>query len=211
MPISSINIVRFQRQTLEALGVPGDKIIEPHNGLLIVADELIVPSVATSNSRRQLGQLLRNSLGPSGRPGRLGNGRRIFISRCRARKRFLENGREVEDFLAGQGFETHCLETYPLREQVRLMSEAAVVAGVHGAGQANTLVCQPGAQVIEIMEVGYQRFCYPKLSADLGHQHRLVFAQPGRQRGSLRVSLPTLDEAIGAAVGAAVENRRLAA
>ena len=201
------NYRSFQRQTLEALGVPADKIIEPHNGLLIEADELIVPSFATSNSRRRLGQLLRKSLGSPRRPGPAGNGRRIFISRCKARKRFLENGQQVEEFLTGQGFETHCLETYTLSEQIRLMSEATVVVGVHGAGQANTLVCQPGVQVIEIMQVGYQRFCYPTLSTELRHQHQLVFAQPGRQRSSLCVSLSALERA----VGAAIEDRRLAA
>jgi hypothetical protein len=189
----------FQRQTLAALGVPADKIIEPHNGLLIEADELIIPSFARANARRRLGAMLRNSLDPPCRSGPVANGRRIFISRRRARKRFLENERQVGEFLAGQGFETHCLETYPLDKQIRLMSEAAMVVGVHGAGLASILVCQPGLQVTEILQVGYQRLCYPTLSAELKHRHRLVFAQPGRQRGSLRVSLPTLDEAICAA------------
>jgi len=190
----------FQRQTLEALGVPLDKVLEPHNGLLVEADELVVPVFPSIVARRRLSGLLRDGFGIPRQTAVEQNGRRIFISRRMAKKRRLANEAQLEEFLAELRFESHCLETCSVGEQFRLLSEASVVVGTHGAGLTNVMVSPPGVQVVEIMEKGYRRLCFPELSGEFGHHHRVVFARRKGAHGKLHLAIPTFEEALHRAI-----------
>lgn len=185
----------FQRQTLQSLGIPREKVIEPHNGLLIEADELIVPSLATALARSRTGEMLREAFGvPS--PPQVGGTRRIFVSRKNARTRRIANESQIEEVLTPLGFEFHCLEQYTLAKQIQLFGEAEMIVGGHGAGLTNMLYAQAGTRVIELAPSNYIRKCYAMLSEELGHPYRLVEAHRSRRSRNLHVPCDDLLAAV---------------
>lgn len=189
----------FQKQTLAKLGIPSEKIIEPHNGLLIEAEELIVPSLATAESRRRTGSMLRDAFGISTSPPSSAE-RRIFVSRRVARTRRVANELHIEKQLAPLGFEFHVMEQYPLAKQIQLFSEASIIVGGHGAGLTNMIYAQAETQVVELAPSNYSRKCYAILSEELGHKYRLVEATGSPFGSGLHVPLESLKAAVIAAL-----------
>lgn len=196
----------FQRQTLERLGIPRERVIEPHNGLLIEADELIVPSLATAVARARTAEMMRQVFGvPS--PPKLGGTRRIFVSRKNARTRRIANESQLEEMLTPLGFEFHCLEQHSLAKQIQLFGEAAMIVGGHGAGLTNMMYSQAGTQIIEIAPSNYVRKCYAILSEELGHRYLRVEAQRSRRTRSLHVRCDALKAAVTESVKMQCSNR----
>jgi tetratricopeptide (TPR) repeat protein len=102
-------------------------------------------------------------------------GRKLFVTRQGATRRLL-NGDEIERIAEQFGFEIVACETLSFGEQVRLFSEARIIAGAHGAGLVNMVFSPPGAQVIELIGPRYAQdqtggpFVYLRMAATLG-QH----------------------------------------
>lgn len=76
--------------------------------------------------------------------------RRLFIDRSGAKRRKLSNQKELLPVLKDYGFEVIRWEDCSMAEQVRLASEARVIAGPHGTSLLNSLYCEPGATLLEI-------------------------------------------------------------
>jgi len=76
--------------------------------------------------------------------------RRIYVNRADARKRRLRNEQELWPLFAGKRFESIAAAGLSFRDQVALFSEAAAIAGPHGAGLSHILFAPPGVQVLEI-------------------------------------------------------------
>ncbi|HTK80387.1 MAG TPA: glycosyltransferase family 61 protein [Rhizomicrobium sp.] len=76
--------------------------------------------------------------------------RKIYVSRGDARKRRLKNESELWPLFAARGFETVSAANLSFRDQVALFSEAAAIAGPHGAGLSHILFAPPGVKVLEI-------------------------------------------------------------
>ena len=53
--------------------------------------------------------------------------------------------------LSPYGFQTYCLESLTVEEQLRLFSESSVVVGPHGAGFANIVACPVHSAIIELL------------------------------------------------------------
>ena len=70
----------------------------------------------------------------------------------RVYKRFILNYREVLRMAESMGFEVFdlVLEEMRLEEQVRIIRECSVLAGVHGSGLGNVVYMHPGAVLIQI-------------------------------------------------------------
>lgn len=187
----------FQRRVLRSLGIHEEQLIQPHCGLNLEADVLLVPSKPTPECQRTLGrELCTRLLGPA----RGGQGRRIFISRRNAATRRLANEQEVEKLLAAHGFETHLFEDYDLATQCRLVNEAGTIVATHGAGLANLQFARSGTRVIEIVPAGrYNATCYPAMSRVFGLSHQILFAKRARWKQILTVSLEDLASALEAA------------
>ncbi|MEQ8211676.1 MAG: glycosyltransferase family 61 protein [Lacipirellulaceae bacterium] len=188
---------QFQRRVLQSLGIREEQLIQPHCGLNLQADELLVPSKPSPECQRTLAQELCERL-----VGHQQNNakRRIFISRRNAATRRLANEQDVEKLLTLQGFETHLFEEYDLATQCRLVNEAEVIVATHGAGLANLQFARPGTRVIEIIPAGrYNATCYPTMSRVFGLSHRILFAERARWKQILTVSLEDLSLAVGAA------------
>jgi capsular polysaccharide biosynthesis protein len=77
-------------------------------------------------------------------------GDRVYISRSLAPKRRIANEEEVIKLLQDFNFRVVRTEDHSFAEQVRLASGARYLVSNHGAGLANMLFMNPGANVLEL-------------------------------------------------------------
>jgi capsular polysaccharide biosynthesis protein len=135
-------------QPLEALGYGPDRCAGLDEGHWEL-ERLLIPSyLSTPGFIRPWGvRWIRSRLGVEDRPR---GKRRLWISRCRARNRRLQNEEELLAVLKPAGFETVELELLTFREQVDLLAAAGAVAGPHGAGMTNLLFAPRGVPVLEL-------------------------------------------------------------
>jgi len=133
-------------ETLSRLGYESPQFIQPDDQVIAV-DRLHLMEVDSFDPWAL--ERLRERLG--GPPQEVPS-RRIYISRQKCHYRKLANEAELQPWLLEHGFETVFLEDLSLGQQIETMQSAKIVLGVHGAGFANLLFCQPGATVIEIQD-----------------------------------------------------------
>ena len=145
----------FQRETLSLLGVGSEQMLE-WDERPVAAERLLVfetdgragggrPLSAMAEMRR----LLTHSHAPSGaRPSR-----KIFVSRRDAsrKRQWMSNVRALDTLFAQCGFEVVVMSERSLDDQIRLFSDAAIVAGVSGAGLSDVIFTPPGAHLIVLL------------------------------------------------------------
>ena len=91
------------------------------------------------------------------------SGKRLFVSR-RNSSRSPKNEIEIETLFREYGFVVVELQDFDLLQQISLVSESEVIAGVHGAGLTNMLWMHPRGEVIDIVNSGYWTECYHRLA-----------------------------------------------
>lgn len=107
-------------------------------------------------------------------------GRRIHISRAKARLRRIVNESELAPVFAAHGFETVFAEEMSLAEQVSLMAGASVIVGAHGAGLTNMMFMPAGGTVLELRRLHGPPNCFFTLAGACGHQYRYLACEtPG--------------------------------
>ena len=119
-------------------------------------------------------EMLRLVQAAASRVGTANSGRRIYISRSQAARRRLANEEQIWPLLADAGFERVHAEELTFDEQVRLMQEAAVLCGPHGAGLTNMVFCPPGTDVVEIADLSFPNPNFYALATAVGHRYWLV-------------------------------------
>lgn len=183
----------FQRDALGALGIGIDRLIQPHAGLSLQADELLLPGMPTPACLQTFRRELLSAFSqPRSNSTRSDAKRRVYISRRHAHTRRLINEREVTQTLDRHGFESHCLEDYSLARQADLFRSVETVVAPHGAGLANLIFAPPDAKVIEIVHADrYNIDLFPKLSQVFGLRHCQVIAPRSRHR---QVLCPSMDD-----------------
>ncbi|NER06643.1 MAG: DUF563 domain-containing protein, partial [Okeania sp. SIO3C4] len=160
---------KFHRESLGALGISQDKIIESRFYPHIKAKQLIVPSIAAKQREiwvnkwsceflRSVFLKPQNITEVSERP------KRIYLSRKLASWRRVLNEEEVVNLLEKFGFVSLTLESMTIAEQVSYMAAAKVVISPHGAGLTNLVFCSPGTKVIEIFSPKYVNSLYWRIS-----------------------------------------------
>ena len=169
----------FQKQTLEALGIPLKKILVSDRHSFIQADSLIVPSFAG-----HLGwiepwalEFLRREFLPIA-ASKSALPKRIYISRNPANHRRVLNETVVMQKLSPLGFVSVALEKLSFAEQVALFAQAEVIVAPHGGGLTNMLFCSPGTTIVELVSPSYIRHYYWVISDRLKLHHYLL-AAPG--------------------------------
>ncbi|NET27533.1 glycosyltransferase 61 family protein [Okeania sp. SIO1I7] len=150
---------KFQRETIESLGISQDKIIESEIYPYIQAERLLVPSFSYSDGKylripKWGCYFLRNSF-LDAKETRYYQTERIYISRKEASRRRVVNEEEVISFLDKFGFENITLESISVVEQAALLANAKVVIAAHGAGLTNLVFCSYGTKVIEFFAPEY--------------------------------------------------------
>ncbi|WP_022834368.1 glycosyltransferase family 61 protein [Salisaeta longa] len=136
---------------------------------------------------------LRTRFGPDGPVER---GRRLFISRERAGKRFITNREALlREVLEPLGFESVTLETMAPAEQLACMHQAEAVVGAHGAGLANVLFAPAGTRVIELFPAHFMVPHYFFLCQSLGHPYAAwCGTATARDPGGFAVDLAAVHE-----------------
>jgi capsular polysaccharide biosynthesis protein len=172
----------FQRELLDALGIPEQRVVESALHPHIRAGHLVVPSLPDSQLRTPpwIASWLRLQFLPTDlAPPHL----RLYVTRGRRKNtRRVENEAEVIEALAPFGFETVDPGTLSSAEQVRLFAEAEVVVGAHGAALTNLVFCPEGAAVIELFPPDYVNVCYWALASAVGSLRYRYLVGDGRHR-----------------------------
>jgi capsular polysaccharide biosynthesis protein len=143
-----------------------------------------------------------------------GPARSILVSRRDAPKRPLVNEDALRDALPGERLEAVAFSGLNVRDQMRLMADARLVIGAHGAGLTNALFCRPGTPMIELITAPYLKRCrsFADIAAHRGLAYGLVIvdacgapAEGAEAGGDMRIAeaaLPALGRFVAAvAVG----------
>ncbi len=166
----------WQREILAAVG------LERH--YLEVTDSVVFRKLLTTTLlslhvsyptgfARPMFDMLRFRFGVAG-PAR----RRLFFSRAGdVTRRVLRNRAEIEARMVELGFEVVRPERLSFRDQVRLMGEAAFVAGESGAAMANLGFCPPGTRVLEIQPDRFVEGWTRGMCFQFAHRWHVYFAR----------------------------------
>ncbi|HET6566637.1 MAG TPA: glycosyltransferase family 61 protein [Rhodothermales bacterium] len=156
---------------LPRLCPPNVKVVQVEEGSLYDVEHLIFTPFKT---RRFAGYLppayvdyIRSNFVPKRASRR---GKRILISRERARMRRIENHDELVAKLAEHGFREVVLEELPIEQQIALFFDAEAVVGAHGSGLVNVLFSQD-IHVVELFPARYVVPHYFYLSKSVGHRY----------------------------------------
>ena len=169
----------FQKETLQALGISLDKVIESDRHPYLQAKQLVMPSFpgeldwpnqGTINFLRQTfltPEIYTHKNYPD----------RIYISRAKSQHRHLINELEVIDCISRCGFVPIFLEEMSFREQIALFAAAKAIIAPHGSGLTNILFSQPETQIIEFFAPRYRRSDYLIISQQLQLKHYYLIGE----------------------------------
>lgn len=139
----------FIRETLELIGVPISKVIDPVQNPVVKCEEMIVPSYTRRDDLPHIWVL--NLLRKSFLPKEIQTLKtRVFVSRKGAGSRSIQNEDELFDIVEPHGFKKYVLEDLTVREQIHLFCSAEYIIASHGSALANLTFCQKGATVLEL-------------------------------------------------------------
>jgi Glycosyltransferase 61 len=181
-------IKAFQRSLLALIGVQAAQLV-PWDDAPLEADRwLILENDGSIGGGRPLSSVveMRRRLAPAAGYDSVRRTRRVYVSRRDAGPKgdWITNEPEVEAVFRSRGFEVLVMSDCPLEDQVRLFREAAVVAGLSGAGLTDIVFSSPGIHVIVILSDRLIRW----------------YATTGRARAKWATRLPDARESL-AAVG----------
>ena len=151
----------FQRSTLSLLGVGPDRIIEWDERPTAAERLLVFDTDGRADGGRPLSAMteMRRLLTRTHTPS-APRSRKIYVSRRDAprKRRWVSNVRAVDRLFAQCGFEVVVMSECPLEDQIRLFSEAAVVAGISGAGLSDIIFTPPRAHLIVLLSDSFIHF-----------------------------------------------------
>jgi capsular polysaccharide biosynthesis protein len=158
---------KFQNETLDNLNIPQRKRISSVKFRHLKADKLIIiddPILVTGNATEDIQRIpiwilewLKSSFLKDNYNYNNKN-KRIYIDRSSSgitnkEDRFVSNESEVRNYLIKNNFTPVKLHELNFEKQISLFNNAEFVVGLHGAGFANTVFCQPKTKIIEFRNV----------------------------------------------------------
>lgn len=173
---------QFQVDSLSFLDIPVEKARWIDRGTHYICDQLILPSEPCADNQTRLlpwaKQLLRNALLPLAAKASAPAGpEKIYITRAQARRRRIINEAEVTAVLEKFDYTPVVLESLPLLTQIKWLSEAKSVVGLHGAGLANLVFCQPKTRVVEIASDLWPNPCFKNLATNCQLDYNMIRGQ----------------------------------
>jgi hypothetical protein len=177
----------YQIESLSAIGIGRDRVISSLADRHIVADTLVVPSLARAGGvvPSWSPPFIRRSFPPSPPAG--DTPRRIYVPRKATDHGLLAGEAELVERLVKLGFRSLPMEALTLNEKAWVLSHAEVLLGPGGAGLTNVAFCNPGTKVVELRVQPY-----PQLEAwDIGNRvgcEYFFVGSPQRQDGTWAVA-----------------------
>lgn len=133
--------------------------------------------------------------------------RRVFLTRGKARGRFIHNLEALMPSLDKYGFELIDADNLSVSQQIKVFSETRFLIGIHGAGLTNMMFRHPGTlRVLEILPYAEGRFQIPPhyflLAGIFGFHYQALLGDPyvDSVTKSFRVDTSGFDSAVQALV-----------
>jgi capsular polysaccharide biosynthesis protein len=197
------NLNQYQQDSLRLMGIADNQRV-PFNGEEVWELDTLhfAPQVSNVGSDRGVADIwVRDQILHGCGVVPLQTGRRIFISRRRARTRRVVNEEAVVELLASSGFETVIAEDLSIREQATLFASASALVSTHGAGLTNMLFSASGLKVVEMIDPQMLKHAYHywTMSEQLGHEYWYFVTDSVPRHGYLddtRVPLEKLEETL---------------
>ncbi|MCC9166765.1 glycosyltransferase family 61 protein [Pontibacter harenae] len=170
----------YQRETLELLGIPANKLIEGDKHIHITADRILASTAPRGNHTlvpTWLCQYIKDSFMPYADEQDVSSATEeapyLYISRSDSSIRNVLNEKELLEALEPYGFKNVVSSKLSIIEKIKLFSQAKVVMGACGAGLINMLFCQPGTKLIEVYNEGFilEPFYDIATKTNLDHQY----------------------------------------
>ena len=148
----------YARETLLWLGLEGRYRLAGEEHLLVEHFHFTSPTAMTGCDNPYAVGFLRDAfLGRADKT--FAAPKRFYIQRI-GKGRGVLNETEVIAFFRDRGWGIVDPEALTLAQQIQLYSQAETICGVHGAGFANLLWCQPKCRVIELCADNCLNGCY---------------------------------------------------
>jgi len=169
---------KFAKESLELIGISPDMII-PYDGKTWLLETLYIPQPITGGQELKkfpvLIQKMRDKfLRAAGSSNNTSE--RIYIARPQNAVRRIVNEPELTELLNRYNFKQIVMEDYPLKEQIRIASEADCVIAPHGAGMVHTLFMQPESLVLELFSPMYINPCMFPVIDYLKHRYYMILS-----------------------------------
>lgn len=111
-------------------------------------------------------------------------GRRVYLTRSRARGRFIANDPEICKLCAEFGFEAVDTDWLSLAEQMELFGSIRYLIGVHGAGLTNMIFRRDAPlSLLELFDPGHIGPHYAWLAQDFGHPYDALVGDRASEGG----------------------------
>jgi capsular polysaccharide biosynthesis protein len=194
-------VAAFHFATLEAAGIPQNKLIQcrwtPH----IQADDLIIPSHVGELAAmpRWACNFLREILPPNPSDPAIGHPEKIYIKRAQNTHRKVTNEPEIVDMLGKMGFVAIDPEDYSMQQQASLFSTARVIVSPHGSGLVNVAFCEPDTRVVEFFHPAALSLMFWSLCADMGAKYYCLFGEGEHPKEGVDIHRNNLDITINLA------------
>lgn len=173
---SIFETIGYTHQSLEPFNLKEIRILKEKQCARV--DKLLIPTYVAHTGNyndeiiRKVGRLYREYFGAS-----TSLGRRIYISRSKAPVRKILNESEILPVLSRYGFEIFHCENLSFKQQVKLLSEASILTGPHGAGFVNMMFMAEGATVLEIHPKDQKiNTCYFSMASAFNHSYFYMLA-----------------------------------
>ena len=168
------NSKRFQKETLELMGIPKKKQLSSQKYRHIIADEIIScdhPYVTNNNATSAIQNLpqwiinwLRRKLTKDLNLHDSNFPSKFYIDRGDAspnisKLRQIVNEKEVIDKLSKHKFKVIKLSDYSITDQIKLFFNAKRIVGLHGAGFANVMFSNTDLKMLELKPSGAGKMC----------------------------------------------------
>lgn len=178
----------YQRETLDLLGIPKEKLIVGDQFPHITADCLIASTAPRGNHTlvpTWLCEYIQHSFMPFADldDAPVEEMPYIYISRTDSSVRNVLNEKELVEKLKPYGFKTLVSSKYSIRQKIKLFANAKVVMGACGAGLINFIFCKPGTTAIEIFNEGFILEPFYDIANKVGLDHRYIIC-----KGNNRIS-----------------------
>jgi len=157
------NKIKFQKETLNLLGINQEKQLSSKNFRHIICDKLFVTSHpvlrsadatdSIQNIPKWISDWLKNTFVL--KKNNKNFFKKIYIDRSDSisnvkHLRTIENEEEVKNYLSSIGFEIVRLSEHSFEDQVSIFNAAETIVGLHGAGFANIVFSKPNTKIIEL-------------------------------------------------------------
>jgi hypothetical protein len=174
---------RFQKETLELLGIPPARVIDCNANPFLQADELVVPflgrrhppNIFSAGKCRLLADVF-SFLIASKTPSPVLPAR-FVVSRGKTRSRRVINEARLLARLEPLGFRPVYLEDLALAEQITLFARAEAIVASTGAGLVNLIHARPGVPVAILMPEECPDLVCHDIAAFAGLRCAIFYAQ----------------------------------